>query len=95
MSSHKSDLIIDNLFTQALQPFSSTTPPKDAANKLLHRIQAFPPRVHKLFTWIHCFSALHFLLSNQPYSIEPYGQYRPSPFLSVTVSQLSGLRIAF
>jgi hypothetical protein len=93
MSSHNPDYLIDDLFTQALQPLSNATPSRDAEKKLMRRFHGFPPRVLRLFTWLHSFSAQNFMLSNQPYFIELYSQYRPSPFLGVAVSQLSGLKI--
>jgi len=94
MNSHKSDIDIDALFAQALYPIAKARPPLDAMSRLFRRIKYYPPRMLRFMNWMHSFSALYFLLSNEPRFIEPYGIYRPSPFLSFTVSQLSDIKLA-
>ena len=94
MNSHKTDHTLDALFSQALEPFTHATPPRDAPKKLMRRYYGFPLKIQRFVTWVHSFSAQNFMLSNQPTLIAHTGAYRPSPFLGVTLSQISGLRMS-
>lgn len=94
MNSHKTDPTLDALISQALEPFSHAAPPRDAQKKLMRRTYGFPPRIRRFVTWVHSFSAQRLMLSNQPYMVTHTDAYCPSLFLGVTLSHISGLRIA-
>jgi len=85
---------LDILLREALKPYAQVEAPEGLWSRIAQKTQFTPPpRWHKLFSWLYGSTKSCFSFYNQPYCIDLYGKYIPSPFASVMVKQMLDLRL--